>query len=407
MSKMNLVVTRTLALAALIGSIACGNSCFAQTYLERLERIVEQMQQKPASPDTPQAAAGSSEELPAPNDASTETAADPTRSILQPPAASNPIPLDPSAPAVNSGQPAQAPAPSGRIYLGLEAEEQVGGGLGVRVTEVTPDSPAWAAGIKVNDRIMAINGFAIADLDALADQLSQARPGQTCRFLVTRNSRNVELVAVLMDAELAGQIATQQALRDADNTAWLGVTAVDLTRAFRQQFGTQVFRGAAVTSVAAGSPAALKGIQAGDCIIELGAAPVEGLQDLQQLISQRRPGETVELVYFRGITRRSVRLTLQVEPQAAQPRPRVSQSPQTFQPDLSPQVAPPMPSQPPATGPLPAAPETGNDKDAVIAELQAEVETLRRELNDANQRLDEAQQRLMGILESLRINNLP
>ena len=110
-------------------------------------------------------------------------------------------------------------------------------------------------------------------------QFSWVRPNLEIRFvfLVSRAGRNFPLTAVLMDAGLADRIAGQASLGSASQTPgyvagppFVGLTVNDLTSSFRNQFGISVFRGAAVSGVAKGSPAYAAGIRAGDAVIELG-----------------------------------------------------------------------------------------------------------------------------------------
>ncbi len=82
---------------------------------------------------------------------------------------------------------------------GLEAESVIGGGIGARVLSITENSPAWRAGFKANDIILAIDGFAISNLDTMVDRLALRRPGDTIKVLLLRGTRNVELTAVFAE----------------------------------------------------------------------------------------------------------------------------------------------------------------------------------------------------------------
>lgn len=109
------------------------------------------------------------------------------QSVLEDPVGANGSAPGAVAPLVLEGGEAGSIPADRRIYLGLEAEELTGGGIGVRVTNITKDSPAWKAGFKVGDRI--INGFAIANLEDMVKQLGKTSPGETVRFLVSRTAQ--------------------------------------------------------------------------------------------------------------------------------------------------------------------------------------------------------------------------
>lgn len=350
----------------LFGALGLGASgaVQAQTFLEKLESAVRQRLEEPRP---------SSDEdvLPAPN-ASQEPAGE-LPSILEidpfvPP------PLE-TAPADPSPQ-ADPPQSTGPVYLGLEAEQPVsGGGLGVRVTSVSEGSPAWKAGFRVGDRILAVNGFAIAGVDAMATQLGKTVPGESVQFLVSREGRNRQLTAVLLDPNLARRIAGAAEASAEGGPAWLGVTVNDLTASFREQFGIGVFRGAAVTNVTANSPAAKAGIRAGDAIIELSGQPIESARDLMAWLANARPGEKVDVMLYRGTNQRTARLDLEVVPGRAL-----------------------KPSSPAVAVPREVV---ADDPQVIIAALEAEVARLQAQLQDANRRLAETQNRLVQVLEAL------
>ncbi len=421
-----------------------------QSFLEKLEAAVrEQLNQNPSkdaaqgTPDGnqtggPPATAGSTGELPAPGGSGSVSG---TKSILELPpatAGSRPdlgVPVPQPQPTGNAGGEAGQSQGSGRIYLGLEAEGVVGGGIGVRVSALSENSPAWKAGFKIGDRIQAINGFAIADLDGMVTQLQKTRPGQTVRFLVSRSGRNFELTAVLMDADLAAQVPRDTVQTNLDGPAWLGVMVNDLTPAFRQRFSISAFRGAAVTSVTAGSPAQASGIRAGDAIIEAGGRPIERAQDLLAWMTTVRPGQRVELMVYRGSRPRAIEVVLQVNPDSNRSRsssrmPVPSQSlpnsgvlgtvpgasgaiPETQPGTSASTLTSPAGTLPSPVGTLPTGPTANgsavanpaaSSEDARLRELEAENQRLRLELNQARRQLQDTQSKLDQILKSLRGN---
>ena len=452
-----------LCMAVLAGAIVAFGSgdshVYAQSsFLERLEATVREQLSNPATADAGDKNLSSEEELPSPPGAAGNARESTPPSILEGRAT---LPSPTIVPTPQAGT-ANNPLQSGRIYLGLEAEEITGGGIGVRVSKVTENSPAWKGGIRVGDRISGVNGFAITNLDSMVEQLGKTAPGETVRFLVNRNDRNLQLVAVLMDAGLAANIAggplpigqrpgSSAALSldgsqppAADSGApWLGLSFSDLTAEFRRQFGLSVFRGAAVTSVANQSPAAKVGIMAGDAITSIDGLPIETGRDLMLWLDTARAGQTVQIGYQRGTLPRTATLTLEVTPEArsanrpttaTERRTRDGANPPPAPPTLELTVPAPLElSQPALTtardgGVVPntiptaktvgptdrtkdASPQLDSADDstdgstdgstAEIAKLQREVSRLRSELEKANQRLESTQNRLKQILEGL------
>lgn len=86
-------------------------------------------------------------------------------------------------------------------WLGIEKEKGEDGT--VRVSAVTPGSPAQAAGFQVGDVLAAINGIALADLkgDKAKEKEMKAKlamvPGSQVTYTVARRGTKLDLVATL------------------------------------------------------------------------------------------------------------------------------------------------------------------------------------------------------------------
>lgn len=391
-------VPRVLLYSTCCCLIFVGNS---NVHAQALEKLSELLQGNQTQQNT-------ADELPSPARPKQQSSALPNK---LPPSKTQPsgldstkvVPDDPVAPA--------------RIYLGLEAE-QAAEGIGVRVASVTRDSPAWKAGFRVDDRILGVNGFAIGNMDHMVEQLSKTRPGQSVNFLINRDGRNRELLAVLMNAEVADQIQNKPA-NLANAPAWLGITSSDLSMSFRDQFGIAAFRGAAVTQVVNGSPAYQAGIRPGDAIVEAGGRPIETAAELQRWVEQSRPGDQAQLVYYRGAGRQTTKVVLVGDPQLLPPT--QPQRPQAFprnettanRPTI-PAIKPPQPlpvdptiNPDPANNPDPNAPLVLEpEPKAQLSErekaLEAEVLQLRKQLAEAQAKLAETKQQLDNILRALK-----
>jgi membrane-associated protease RseP (regulator of RpoE activity) len=323
----------------------------------------------------------------------------------------------PANPANQAREPAAQDPATERIYLGLEADPAIEG-IGVQVAVVTRDSPAWKAGFKPGDRILGINGFAIGTMNDMIEQLGKTKPGQSVNFLINRDGRNTQLVAVLMNADLADQIQSNPG-SNLPAAAWLGMTAHDLTPSFRDQFGVGAFRGAAVIQVVSGSPAHTVGIRAGDAVIEVGGRPIESAAELQRWVEQSRPGDQSQIVYYRGASRQTAKLVLGRDPSQVAQRPT---RPQAFPKNTpanrptensavagAPTIAPPVPSSliepslsTTADKPLTLDPQTDTQPSQREKALEAEVLQLRKELAEAQQKLAETKQQLDNILRALK-----
>ncbi|MBN1418418.1 MAG: trypsin-like peptidase domain-containing protein [Planctomycetes bacterium] len=75
-------------------------------------------------------------------------------------------------------------------YLGVWMEDAEGGGVEIRV--VLPGTPAQDAGIEVGDVVLAIDGEAAADTDALKEKIKTHKPGEKVKLKVRRASEGAE-----------------------------------------------------------------------------------------------------------------------------------------------------------------------------------------------------------------------
>ena len=299
-----------------------------QDFMKRLEeKLREQLNKTPPSPGSDKGQAdpngnpnangpdangleGNSEEtLPAPANVK-EGSPIPNPFLLpETPKNGNPLPSgsmdrrsnrDPLPQPIPSRQP---PAQLVPPYLGLIAEKMAGGKSGLRVVEVSDGSPAWKAGFRVGDRILAVDGFVVSDLDALGSRLQSKAPGVPVKFLVNRDGRNRDMTAVLLDPNIAERTQPNAGMVDpnfASGQPVLGLSVANLSDYFRRQFGIAAFRGAAVTDVEPNTPASQAGIQAGDCVVEADGEVIQSAADLQKWIAAKRPGQLASLGVYRG-----------------------------------------------------------------------------------------------------------
>jgi len=189
----------------------------------------------------------------------------------------------------------------------MEVESISGGGFGLMVASVTPNSPAFKAGFRPGDKLIGVEGAAVSGVDGFASQLSQYSPGSPVRFLIERNGRSTSLTAVLMDRSLAKRIhgnvpGTEPGTAPSTEPgqAYFGINVSDLSDAFRKQFGIVAYRGSTVTELIEGSPAHQAGLKPGDCIVSFRGREIRSAEDILDAILTASPGELVDFSFFRG-----------------------------------------------------------------------------------------------------------
>jgi serine protease Do len=141
---------------------------------------------------------------------------------------------------------------------------------GALVAQVTPDSPAAAAGLEQGDVILAYNGEPIKELRDLTSKVADTDPGKSAEMKVWRDGKEMNVDVEIGNTPGNDQVmaATEQPAED--NTPKLGVALARLTPEARQSMDLPAdLQGVVVTDVQQGSPAAQKGLQRGDVIVEV------------------------------------------------------------------------------------------------------------------------------------------
>ena len=107
--------------------------------------------------------------------------------------------------------------------------------------------------------------------------------------------------------------------------AFIGISAVSITRDLARVFRLPVSKGLLVQSVQPGSGAAKAGLKAGttpvvlagesynlggDIIVKAGGSPVASLDKLRDVVAARKPGDTLRLVIYRGDKKKNVDVKL-------------------------------------------------------------------------------------------------
>jgi len=89
----------------------------------------------------------------------------------------------------------------GALFSDLPLSLQTDGSAvrrGIQVRDITPDGPAWIAGIRAGDILLSIDGLEVNDARALMLMISQRQPGSRVELQVQRGSEQFETYAVLI-----------------------------------------------------------------------------------------------------------------------------------------------------------------------------------------------------------------
>jgi serine protease DegQ len=89
----------------------------------------------------------------------------------------------------------------GALFSDLPLSLQTDGSAlrrGTQVRDVTPDGPAWSAGLRPGDILLSIDGIEVNDARELMLMISQRQPGARVEFQVQRGSELFETYATLI-----------------------------------------------------------------------------------------------------------------------------------------------------------------------------------------------------------------
>ncbi|MFP4629325.1 MAG: DegQ family serine endoprotease [Desulfohalobiaceae bacterium] len=109
-----------------------------------------------------------------------------------------------------------------------------------------------------------------------------------------------------MAKEVISQLQEYQKVK----RGWLGVTIQDVDQNTAKALGLPEAKGALIASVQEGDPAHEAGLRTGDVILELEGKPIKDAGELTRRIGNMRPGQEVQIGYWRKEKEHSVELKL-------------------------------------------------------------------------------------------------
>lgn len=156
-----------------------------------------------------------------------------------------------------------------------------------------PNSPAREAGLEPGDRILQVDGREIVRASQVKEAIGRRYAGDTVRLVIARGEERIE-----RELKLVAKLEPYE-------RPFLGILPMRPPAGPDEQPG-----GVTVRYVYPQGPAAEAGLERGDVLVALEGEPVDGADALRRRISDRQPGDGVELETRRGreTIRRTVRL---------------------------------------------------------------------------------------------------
>ncbi len=167
---------------------------------------------------------------------------------------------------------------------------------GVLVDDVTPNGPAAAAGLKVQDIILSADDRRIETLPSLSAALYLHRIDQVVKLEILRGTEKKTLYVPAIESrdhmdELLDAVNPENSL-----IPRLGVLAIDLTPELRPRLGSlRIPSGVVVVGRAADLIMPDTGLQAGDIIHQLNTTPIDSMDTLRTVVGALKTGDAVVL----------------------------------------------------------------------------------------------------------------
>jgi serine protease Do len=156
------------------------------------------------------------------------------------------------------------------------------GTSGALITSVQEGSPAAAAGIKVEDIVLSIDGRPTPSRNALRNIVATTPPGRTVNVEIFRNNERKVIAVTLGSRDEA--LAAVGGTTGTNNP--LGVSVATLTPEIADRINAGNAQGVVVLEIAETSRLRLVGLQVNDVILAINGRPTPNVQTFNQVLSQ-------------------------------------------------------------------------------------------------------------------------
>lgn len=186
------------------------------------------------------------------------------------------------------------PASTGQLgYLGVHVKADSKGKL--VIADLEDESPAAKAGLLRNDILVRVGDKTVEGVDAFRELILSRTPGEAVKLAVLRQDKPLELAATLA--------ATSRPMNPSAKRAILGIRVAE----------PKSGEGLEVTGVTSGSPADKAKIKVGEIIRKLDGVVLRDSGNLGDVLSEKKPNDTVTLTLFLAEKEVDLKLTLAEE----------------------------------------------------------------------------------------------
>ncbi|HEX6546515.1 MAG TPA: PDZ domain-containing protein, partial [Bryobacteraceae bacterium] len=167
---------------------------------------------------------------------------------------------------------------------------------GVIVSDVFPQSPADAAGLKVYDVIQTINGMPVPGEPSFVMDMYLLKIGDRARVGILRGKEKLTLEIPVVEVNQGIQSLTDLADPEKDAIPQLGIFGIDFTQDVARLLPEpRIASGVLVAGTTADHRASEIGLETGDMIHSVNAAAVDNLTALRAALSRLNSGDPAVL----------------------------------------------------------------------------------------------------------------
>ena len=148
-------------------------------------------------------------------------------------------------------------------------------GRGALVASVNDNGPAQTGGVQPGDVILSFDGKKVPDMRHLPRLVAESSVGKSVPVTVWRKRQETKLQVTVGKLDETEQVAAQEPPKnkqpskaDSSTVTTLGLTLSNITQELKEKFSLNDDKGVVVVDVTKDSPAADKGLRAGDVIME-------------------------------------------------------------------------------------------------------------------------------------------
>ena len=157
---------------------------------------------------------------------------------------------------------------------------------GAIVSDVDRDGPAGVAGLRLGDIVLSLDGKTIENGRQLEVNLYRRAAGDVAQLEVLRDGQRVRLPVAVGERDDDPMRFAEMVTREQHLIPRLGVLALTLTDALRDEIGVGAGVTGALVAARASETAGEYGILPGDLVVSVNRTAVKGLDDFRQVIAR-------------------------------------------------------------------------------------------------------------------------